>query len=411
MRPIFKIKHEFHCFLLAGFITACQSPSETSEVEGIPETQKLTQALLISAEQGNHQKTDSLWQLMVNTGTIPYIFKDSVYFFYKGKADSVFWNGDFNNWGEDTAFNNRGVQIGTSDVWLLKASLPANARIDYKIVVNDQWLLDPAHENYQYSGIGGGMLNSMLAMPKYQKDSISIVAPDKPGRLIYNNIIKSEALNYPVSYQVYLPYGYDSLSNLPVLLLTDGHEFLHNELGNFPNIVDHLIEQKQIEPIVVVFIDPRDPDMISLNKRIKEFSNNPAYSHFLVNELLPEIERDYTISDKREKRALGGVSMGGLNAAFTAHTYPEAFQKLAIMSPAFNLKPEIYDLWQEPKATYDIYLSSGTINDAREEADKFFKLLKSKGLNIKYDSVPQGHNWGNWRDVSDDMLIYLFGKR
>lgn len=395
---------------MAGVNIACQSPSETAKVENIPEAQIIAQALLISAKQGNTDKTDSLWQLMLNLKSVPHIFEDSVYFLYKGDADSVFWNGDFNNWGEDNTFKNRGMQIGTSDVWLLKASFPSNANINYKIVVNDQGMPDPAHDNYQSTEIGGGMFNSVLSMPGYKRDSISIVPPDKPGRLIYNNIINSEALNYSVSYQVYLPYGYDSLSNLPVLFLTDGHEFIHNELGNFPNIVDHLIEEKIIDPILVVFIDPRDPDLISINKRVKELSSNQDYGQFLVNELLPEIQRDYNISGKREKKALGGVDLGGLNAAFTGYTFPQAFQKLAIISPTFNFKPETFDLWQNSKANYDIYLSCGTINDNRKETDKFFRMVRSNGINIKYDSVPQGHNWCNWRDVSDDMLIYLFGK-
>jgi len=38
------------------------------------------------------------------------------------------------------------------------------------------------------------------------------------------------------------------------------------------------------------------------------------------------------------------------------------------------------------------------------------KILEQKEYPLKYIEVNEGHSWGNWRGLLDDMLIYFFGK-
>jgi hypothetical protein len=69
---------------------------------------------------------------------IPMVSGDSTAFLYRGEAKSVAWMGDFNGWGYDKEFNNMGIRIPGSDIWVLKCSFPLDARLDYKILLKDQ---------------------------------------------------------------------------------------------------------------------------------------------------------------------------------------------------------------------------------------------------------------------------------
>ncbi len=36
-------------------------------------------------------------------------------------------------------------------------------------------------------------------------------------------------------------------------------------------------------------------------------------------------------------------------------------------------------------------------------------VLEVKGHALRYVETSDGHSWGNWRGVLDDMLVYFFG--
>ncbi|HEX8038642.1 MAG TPA: hypothetical protein VF490_05805, partial [Chryseosolibacter sp.] len=117
---------------------------------------------------------EGTWKQLVSDKRIPLTCEDSVAFLYHGHAASVAWVGDFNAWGYDKQFANKGKQIRKTDYWILRTSVPKDARLDYKILVDDrQWLLDPSNVACQWSGVGGGSLNSELRMPYWRRDSLT----------------------------------------------------------------------------------------------------------------------------------------------------------------------------------------------------------------------------------------------
>ena len=54
-------------------------------------------------------------------------------------------------------------------------------------------------------------------------------------------------------------------------------------------------------------------------------------------------------------------------------------------------------------------MTTGTIHDTEASARKMKEILLDKGYRIKYIEVPEGHSWGNWRALLDDILEYFFG--
>lgn len=356
-------------------------------------------------------QTEQLWQSLIDANSIPLIQEDSVAFFYRGNAKTVVWLGDFNGFGYDKKFNNKGVRIPNTDIWVLKTSFPKNARLDYKIYVNDsEWVIDHFNPNQQWSGVGGGSTNSELRMPDWKPDPITIPRDESThGKLEKDILLNSRSLGYQITYTVYTPYGYNPSQKYPVIYITDGYEYLHEKLGNMQTVLDNLIDQKKIKSIIAVFIDHREPVNRANNRRMQELAMNTKYLDFFTNEFLTYIESRYPVSSNPNERAILGNSLGGLTSAYFAFTKPGIFGMAGIQSPAFWFKPEIYTVCDNAEnPPVKIYMTTGVYNDAEVGARKMKEILEKKFCTFQYSETNQGHSWGNFRDTIDDILIYFF---
>lgn len=365
----------------------------------------------ISDESERVSQTDQLWKSLVESNSIPLVQEDSVAFLYRGIASSVKWLGDFNGWGYEATFNNKVVKIKNTDIWMLKASFPKNARFDYKIIVNENdWVIDHNNPNQQWSGVGGGSPNSELRMPDWKPDPSTIARPESTrGSLEKDILLNSKSLGYQITYNVYTPNGYNPSKKYPVIYVTDGYEYLHERLGNMHTILDNLIDQKKIEPIIAVFIDNREPANRSNNRRMQELAMNTRYLDFFSDEFVPHIESKYPVSTDPAQRAILGTSLGGLTSAYFAFTKPGVFGMAGIQSPAFMFKPQIYTVCDNAeKPPVKVYMTTGVYNDAEVGARRMKEILEKNFCAYQYTETNQGHSWGNFRDTIDDILVYFF---
>lgn len=358
------------------------------------------------------EEVSKRWNDLVESENIPLVAEDSVAFLYRGEANSMAWMGDFNGWGYNKDFNSKGKRIPGTDIWILKASFPKDARLDYKILVDEtNWMLDPFNVEHQWSGVGGGSPNSELRMPEWKEDplTMTLLPETKRGKVERDLLMNSKALGYQLTYSIYIPPGYKPGDKFPVVYVTDGYEYMHERLGNMLTILDNLIHLGKIRPVIAVFIDHREPVNRSNNRRMTELAMNEKYLNFLTQELMPLIEKGYSISADPSERAIIGTSTGGLSAAYFAFSKPEVFGLAGIQSPAFWFRPEIYTLCDNPdNPPVKIFMTTGAINDAKEGALKMKTILERNTCAYEYREVNQGHSWGNWRDLIDDMLIYFF---
>jgi enterochelin esterase-like enzyme len=352
------------------------------------------------------------WNNLIEDENIPLIEQDSVAFLYRGDASSVAWMGDFNGWGHKKDFDYVGKKILNTDIWILRSSFPKDARLDYKILINENlWILDPNNSDKQWSGVGGGSPNSELRMPEWKQDPIttSLITGGKKGNIDKDILLNSKSLGYQVTYSIYIPNGYKPGRSYPVIYVTDGYEYMHDQLGNMVTILDNLIHLRKIQPVIAVFMDHREPVNRSNNRRMQELAMNEKYLDFLLKDLIPTVEKNYNISKDPAKRAVLGTSMGGLSAAYFAFSKPEIFGLAGIQSPAFWFKPEIYTFCDNPeKPPVKTFMTTGIINDTEEGALRMKTILNKNSCTYQYIEVNQGHSWGNWRDLIDDILIYFF---
>jgi enterochelin esterase family protein len=355
------------------------------------------------------QRLDTLWQSLLAENRVPFVLGDSVAFLYRGQAESVHWTGDFNRWGGESGFDNRGQRVGASDVWLLCAQFPTNARLDYKIVLNgSQWILDPANPFVQWGGYGP---NSELRMPAWLYPQETLRSPGiAQGSLSAPIALSSAHLGYKVNIRVYTPAVGQEMGELPVLYITDGHEYADARLGAVPVVLDNLIADGRVEPVLAVFIDPRNPENPDENRRMQEYNLNPRFADFVAQELTAYIDSTYRTRADADGRAILGTSMGGLFAAYLGTRHSDRFHLLGIQSPAFSYNHQIYSLYAGAAVMpLRIAMTTGVIHDTEEGARRMHKVLSDKGYAFDYREVNESHSWGNWRALVDEILLYFWG--
>lgn len=199
-------------------------PAEPTPFQSLADFQQKLDGAVASGE------IEPFWQTVVDTGQMPLVFGDTAVFLYRGVGQNVVWRGDFTLW--DRAPAAAGIRQGQTDIWLMMQQFPLDARLDYKIVVDGAYLLDPLNPRTQLGGYGP---NSVLYMPDYRYPEETLSHSDiAHGQLSEPLIIHSQALSYQVRYQVYTPADYENLKDLPVIYATDGQEYAHPEMGALP---------------------------------------------------------------------------------------------------------------------------------------------------------------------------------
>lgn len=353
------------------------------------------------------KSADRWWGDRKKASQVPLVSTDSAVFLYKGPAQSVWWVGDFNRWGSKPS-PAKGVRIRNTDIWMTALAFPPAARFDYKVVLNGKdWILDPVNPQQQFSGVGGGAPNSELRMPRWKKDKSQLERPGIANGTIKESRIASAKLGYEVAYTLYLPAGVSNPSGLSTLYVTDGNEYIDPRLGNMRTVLDNLIADQKIKPLRVVFIDAREPDQASNNRRMSELSLNDAYMDFITEELIPAVEGSQRV--ERGDRGVMGTSLGGLMSAYIALKRPDLFGLAGIQSPAFWYKPEIFTLAEQSgDPRLRCFLSAGTYFDAATESRKMKDILESRGHVCQYVETDEAHSWGNWKNLLEELLVELY---
>ena len=221
--------------------------------------------------------------------------------------------------------------------------------------------------------------------------------------------IESTNLGYALQYRVYVPDAPPGQA-LPTLYVTDGSWYL--EQGQMKALLDELIATGRIEPLIAVFVDARDPDQLRDNRRNEQLICKLAYARFFASELVPQVEARHPTLRDPARRTILGLSFGGLNAACFGLAIPEVFGTIAMQSPAngemLKVVGEMY--LEEDRLPLRMFLSVGRRNDNTDAVRGFRRILESKGYQVTFREVPQGHSWSNWRPLLPDVLETFFGR-
>lgn len=137
-------------------------------------------------------------------------------------------------------------------------------------------------------------------------------------------------------YYVYVPQQYTGDEPAAVMVFQDGHAYV-GEKGQFrvPAVFDNLIAQGRMPVTIGIFINPGhrgdampDNRWRANNRSFEYDSLTDQYARFLLEEMLPEVSKTYSLSTAAKDRAICGISSGGICAFTVAWERPDQFSKV-----------------------------------------------------------------------------------
>eukprot|EP01035_Chromulina_nebulosa_P001410 gene1410-1884_t len=137
---------------------------------------------------------------------------------------------------------------------------------------------------------------------------------------------------------VYVPAGYKPDGTAALMVFQDGRGYT-TPTGNWrvPIVFENLIARGEMPVTVAVMINPgNDPARGEPKKKGASASNRgleynalgDRYTRFLLEEILPEVEKQFPVSKDPAMRAISGSSSGGIAAFTVAWERPDQFGKV-----------------------------------------------------------------------------------
>lgn len=214
-------------------------------------------------------------------------------------------------------------------------------------------------------------------------------APADPARSIHTDITSTiTGITYPL--HIYLPRNYDDTTAYPVVYATDG-QWIFN---GFAEILDN-----QPHDILLVAVEQGPNDRRATDYTIP---GSESYYQFLITELLPAIESQYTVDE--QQRTLAGASYGGLLVGavllFDDVSQPHFKNYLAFDGSFYYDQTTLARYEQERfNASADmpvnLFLSTATLQGNFTSVNWFRQRLQSRsysGLNILYREYTVVHD-------------------
>ena len=216
--------------------------------------------------------------------------------------------------------------------------------------------------------------------------------------------------------QVYTPPGYSKDQKYPVLYLLHGiggDESEWSRQGAPDLILDNLIAEKKSVAMIVVLPNGRAAKDVTARDPIPRQS--PAFAAFendLLNDLIPFIEKNYSVQSNRESRALAGLSMGGGQALNFGLGNLDTFAWVGGFSSAPNTKPPadlIKDHAAATKKLRLLYVACGDQDGLFRISQGVHDMLVEKQVPHLYNVIAGGkHDFKVWRSDLYHFAQLLF---
>ncbi|MCE9546800.1 MAG: esterase family protein [Planctomycetia bacterium] len=185
-------------------------------------------------------------------------------------------------------------------------------------------------------------------------------------------------------YWVYVPAQYDGSKPAAVMVFQDGHAYVSADgQMRVPVVFDNLIHAGQMPPTIGIFINPgrtnppagaktdaAKPDPAKAgpwkadNRSFEYDTLSDQYARFLIDEILPEVAKEYKLTDKASERAICGMSSGGICAFTVAWQRPDMFSKVLSHVGSFtdirggHAYPSL--VRKTPRKSIRVYLQDGS---------------------------------------------------
>lgn len=322
------------------------------------------------------------------------------------------------------------VRLEGTDVWFRTLNVPVAWRVAYVLAENAEARGYPKGGAWMAAAVGDPLNprrsepDPSAPMPAEKLFTIFETPGVPPETLLHRQSgvaagvvttrqVPSARLGSDRAVDVYVPAGTGN-KTVGTLYLFDGESYLRDM--RIADVLDNLIAQRRMAPVVAVLIRSTPA------ARGRELSSDPAFTEFLATELVPWVRKNYPVSEDPRRTIVGGMSLGGLEACYSASSHPEIFGAVLSQSGSFWWRPpaseptNASEPWMATR-----YSSAGSkqirlfLSVGRYEPEKgglinnqrMSQALRGNGYELKYEEVEGQHDWVNWRMTLPGGLIYL----
>ncbi|WEK54188.1 MAG: alpha/beta hydrolase-fold protein [Candidatus Cohnella colombiensis] len=250
--------------------------------------------------------------------------------------------------------------------------------------------------------------------------------------------VHSDMLHRDMEMSVYLPAGYSKEVKYPVLYMLYGYGGTHDAWFTYlhlQDVADRLIEEGAIDPLLIV--SPDYGNSFAVNSRIED-GNDPhsvdigPYEDYLIQEVIPYVDTNYSTDASNKGRYVGGASMGGYASLYLGFNYPDLFSRIGAHSAAIwnytstdqfigqrdwlyandalRERRDPFKLAESQKLdSVEVYLDCGTGDALAEKDQALYDLLVSKGIEAEWVPSPGGHDAAYWSSQLENYLLFYSG--
>lgn len=261
----------------------------------------------------------------------------------------------------------------------------------------------------------------------YPRHSDSERKDGVPSGTVTRHVFESSAI-YPGTtrdFWVYVPAQYEPGTPAALMAFQDGEAYVDEKRDDrVPIVFDNLIHQGAMPVTIGLFIQPgvvRAPHENAearYNRSFEYDSFNDTYARFLIEEMIPLLEKDHAIAKDPNLRAICGASSGGIAAFNAAWQRPDAFRRVYSAIGTFvGLRGgqdfPILVRKTEPKPLR-VFLQDGS-NDLNIYGGNWFianqdmlSALEFGGYEVKHEWGEGGHSRKHGGAILPDVLRWLW---
>lgn len=228
-------------------------------------------------------------------------------------------------------------------------------------------------------------------------------------------------------YWVYVPAQYDGSTPACVMVFQDGGNYVHPERQfRVPVVFDNLIHRGEMPVTVGIFLDPgvvpaSRPEAQPRRNRSFEYDTlSDQYARFLLEEVLPGVaaKHQLKLTEDPERRAICGISSGGICAWTVAWERPDAFRKVVSHVGSFtNIRGgHVYPalIRKTERKPIRVFLQDGSSDLDNQHGNwplanqQMAAALKFAGYDYQFVYGDGGHNGKHGGAILPDTLRWLW---
>ncbi|MCZ6672236.1 MAG: alpha/beta hydrolase-fold protein [Verrucomicrobia bacterium] len=217
---------------------------------------------------------------------------------------------------------------------------------------------------------------------------------------------------------VYVPAQYEASKPAALMIFQDGVKYAaEDNWFRIPMVFDNLIHKGEMPVTIAILIDPGSkgqsqgkPSYNRANRSREYDAVTDRYSRFLIDEIIPEVAKNYNLTSKSEYRAICGTSSGGICSFTAAWMRPDYFKKVLSGNGTFTniLGGHEYPamIRANPPKPSRVFIHDGA-NDLNNEYGDWFLANQQMVSALKYKGYDVKAVWGTGAHNAYEFGPYL----